>query len=98
MNVNLTPDEAKLCKSIFSDFQEENDRKSEIAAEMTATKKKFGQVIDCKPGEAGKILTAMLKMYEDGNNPLDDMCTVIDVIKNDGSQEDASFDAAQAGA
>lgn len=82
MNLNLTAEEIKLMKSIFSSYQEDEDRKKEITSDESELKKKAAQVLDSKPAEAAKVLSAMLKIYEDGENPLDDICNVVDVIQN----------------
>jgi hypothetical protein len=86
MNVNLTPDQAKAAKEIFSKYQEVNDRKKELSAEEKGLKENLSKIIEGSVGDAGKVLKAMLVMFEDGENPLDDICNVIDVIKNDGAE------------
>lgn len=93
MNLNLTAEEIKLMKSIFSSYQEDEDRKKEITSDESELKKKAAQVLDSKPAEAAKVLSAMLKIYEDGENPLDDICNVVDVIQHGDGTGDHFFEA-----
>ncbi len=88
MNCNLTPDEIKEVKTKFSAWLEVQDEKKALADSEKELKKDVAEVIDGKVGDAGKLFKALKQLYDGEENDLDEIGSVLDCIRNNGSDED----------
>lgn len=88
MNCNLTPDEIKEVKTKFSAWLEVQDEKKALADSEKELKKDVAEVIDGKVGDAGKLFKALKQLYDGEENDLDEIGSVLDCIRNNGSGGD----------
>ena len=84
MNLNLTTDEIQELKTLYTSWEEIKDRSSELAAEMKAVKGNAAKLVEGTVGQVGKLFKAMQELSEVGETEVDEISSMIEVIKNNG--------------
>lgn len=84
MNLNLTSDEITQLKKNFTAWEEIKDRASELGNEMKAIKGATATLIDGTVGQVGKLFKAMKELAEEGETEVDEISSMIEVIKHNG--------------
>lgn len=85
MNCNLSPDEIKKVKTKFAAWQELQGEKKELSEAEKDVKNQAAEIIDGKVADVGKLFKAMQQMYDGVDNDLDEIGSVLECIRSNGS-------------
>lgn len=72
----------KKVKELFSDWLDTQDSKKQINASATDIRKDAASILGIKTAKVTKLFNYMKKIYEDGDNELEEISVLIDEIKN----------------
>lgn len=88
LKCNLSPDEIESIKQSFSAYREIKERKKELADEEKAIKQDVARVIEGKTKDANLLLKSMAQQWESGENDLDEVGAVMEMVRTNGSYND----------
>lgn len=84
MNLNLTPDQVQEVKTNFTAWDEILERSSELLNERKAVLERAAVIYECKPGKVSKMFKNMKKKMEDGEDEINEISLMEEVIRNNG--------------
>jgi hypothetical protein len=84
MNLNLTPEQVDEVKAIYDAWEEIGDRAKELKNELKTVMDRAAVLYECKAGKVSKLFKNMKKKMEDGEDEINDISLMEEVIKNNG--------------
>ena len=84
MNLNLTPDQVEEVKVNYTAWDEILERSSELSNEKKAVLERAAVIYECKPGKVSKLFKNMKKTMEEGENELNDLALMEEILKQGG--------------
>lgn len=87
LKYNLDPTEIEQIKAKFAAFRELKERKKEISDEEKAIKQDVAHIIEGKTKDATLLLKSMYQQWQDGENDLDEVGSVMETIRANGGSD-----------
>ena len=84
MNLNLAADQVVEVKRCYDAWDEILERSSELLSERKAVLERAAVIYECKPGKVSKLFKNMKKTMEEGENELNDLALMEEILKQGG--------------
>jgi hypothetical protein len=78
----IEPSDKKRVKEIFSDWMELQDTRKELTTNGNDLRKEAASLLQVKPEKVTKLFNFMRKIYEEGDDELETLSTLISEIKD----------------
>lgn len=92
MNCNLTSEQIKELKAKFSAWMELQSEKKELNESDKDIRSQAAEIFEGKASDCAKLFKAMQKMYDGQENELDELGSVLECIRANGSNNDVDID------
>ena len=78
----IEPSDKKRVKEIFSDWMELQDTRKELNTKGSELKKEAASILQIKQPKVTKLFNFMRKLYEEGEDELEDLSAILIEIKD----------------
>ena len=78
----IEPSDKKRVKEIFSDWMELQDTRKELNTNGSELKKEAASILQIKQPKVTKLFNFMRKLYEEGEDELEDLSAILIEIKD----------------
>lgn len=77
----LEIEDKKRIKELFSEYLDVSDSRTQLNKNATDIKKDVADILSIKTKQVTKLFSCMKKLYEDGENELEDLSNIIKDIQ-----------------